>query len=418
MKKLLFTFTLMISTCSLYGQGLILDQEAYNALEKYDPSEEMGFAAATPPSKISYRKYTPSVGYQGDMATCVGWAVAYAQLTTQQNAMMGITNFYQRTARAMDPHFLYAFIRDNNDQWCKNGTLISHAMYTLQNFGCKPFYAEPWFACNTAINKDDVSLLLAQPYMIKEYDPININVADIKYLLNKGLIVSAGFNTNNSFVSKSTVSSGKWSLSGALDAKSGHAMCVVGYDDYKYGGAFEVMNSYSTEFGDNGFVWISYSDFLKTANQAWIMNTPGFYNDGSCLFGDCNSAYSIFKGDDGGYYEGIVENGFPSIYGTRYYTDGRFYIGGWKNGYEHGAGLFYAAENGKYYRVTMNMGKMESGEAMGFASAEEEQKIESLFEEMNARIPGEMVDPDSDEYEEFYNNYQVPEAPMKAEEKK
>ena len=66
----------------------------------------------------------------------------------------------------------------------------------------------------------------------------------------------------------------------------------------------------------------------------------------------------------------------------------------------------------------MNMGKMESGEAMGFASAEEEQKIESLFEEMNARIPGEMVDPDSDEYEEFYNNYKTPEAPMKAEEKK
>ena len=149
-----------------------------------------------------------------------------------------------------------------------------------------------------------------------------------------------------------------------------------------------------------------------------FMNTPGFYDDGSCLFGDCNSAYSIFRGDDGGYYEGIVENGFPSIYGTRYYTDGRFYIGGWKNGYEHGAGLFYAAENSKYYRVIMNMGRMESGEAMGFASAEEEQKIESLFEEMNARIPGEMVDPDSDEYEEFYNNYKTPEAPMKAEEKK
>ena len=64
------------------------------------------------------------------------------------------------------------------------------------------------------------------------------------------------------------------------------------------------------------------------------------------------------------------------------------------------------------------MGKMESGEAMGFASAEEAEKAANLFVEMNARIPGEMVDPDSDEYEEFYNNYQMPEAPIKAEEKK
>ena len=195
-------------------------------------------------------------------------------------------------------------------------------------------------------------------------------------------------------------------------------MCIVGYDDYKYGGAFEVMNSYSTEFGDNGFVWVSYSDFLKTANQAWIMNTPGFDNDGWCLFGNCESAYSIFKTNDGSYYEGILENKYPSIYGTKYFTDGSFYIGGWKSGYENGTGLYYSSETSKYYTVRMNMGKMESGEAMGFASAEEEQKIESLFEEMNARIPGEMVDPDSDEYEEFYNNYKTPEAPMKAEEKK
>ena len=418
MKNIFLTFTLSIFICSLYGQGLILDQEAYDDMEKYDPSEEMGFASASTPSKISFRKHTPSVGYQGELSTCVGWAVAYAQLTTQQNAMMGITNFYQRTARAMDPHFLYAFIRNSNDKWCQNGTLMSDALYVLQNVGCKPYYAEPWFSCNSAIKKDDVSLLLAQPYMIKEYKPININVESVKYLLSKGLIVSAGFNTNNSFVSQSTVSTGKWTLSGVLDANSGHAMCIIGYDDYKYGGAFEIMNSYSNKFGDNGFVWISYSDFLKTANQAWIMNTPGFNDTGSCLFGNCETAYSIFKGSDGGYYEGIVENGYPSIYGTRYYTNGTFYIGGWKNGYENGTGLFYSADKGKYFRVTMKMGRMESGEAMGFASAEEEQKIESLFEEMNARIPGEMVDPDSEEYEEFYNNYKSPEGPLKAGEKK
>jgi len=41
----------------------------------------------------------------------------------------------------------------------------------------------------------------------------------------------------------------------------GHAMCIVGYDDNKYGGAFEIMNSWSTQWGNKGYTWIKYDDF-------------------------------------------------------------------------------------------------------------------------------------------------------------
>ena len=33
-----------------------------------------------------------------------------------------------------------------------------------------------------------------------------------------------------------------------------HAMTIIGYDDNKYGGAFEVMNSWGEAFGNKGFV--------------------------------------------------------------------------------------------------------------------------------------------------------------------
>ena len=49
---------------------------------------------------------------------------------------------------------------------------------------------------------------------------------------------------------------------GELHAKHGrHAMCTIGYDDKKFGGAFEIQNSWGTRYGKGGFIWIRYKDF-------------------------------------------------------------------------------------------------------------------------------------------------------------
>jgi hypothetical protein len=46
-------------------------------------------------------------------------------------------------------------------------------------------------------------------------------------------------------------------------------MCVVGYDDNKYGGAFEIQNSWGTRWGNDGYIWISYRDFVAFIVQAF-----------------------------------------------------------------------------------------------------------------------------------------------------
>ena len=38
-------------------------------------------------------------------------------------------------------------------------------------------------------------------------------------------------------------------------------MCVIGYDDYFEGGAFQVMNSWGKEWGEDGLFWMRYNDF-------------------------------------------------------------------------------------------------------------------------------------------------------------
>ena len=49
----------------------------------------------------------------------------------------------------------------------------------------------------------------------------------------------------------------------------GHAQCVVGYDDKKYGGAFLLMNSWGPQWGNNGFAWVRYPDFKYYVREAY-----------------------------------------------------------------------------------------------------------------------------------------------------
>jgi Papain family cysteine protease len=49
----------------------------------------------------------------------------------------------------------------------------------------------------------------------------------------------------------------------------GHAMCVIGYDDRIEGGAFQIMNSWGPEWGENGIGYVRYGDFRKFVREAY-----------------------------------------------------------------------------------------------------------------------------------------------------
>src|SRR6185436_7127394 len=57
----------------------------------------------------------------------------------------------------------------------------------------------------------------------------------------------------------------------------GHAMCVIGYDDYKFGseGGFQLMNSWTSKWGKNGLAWVRYSDFKHFAREAYAVYPQG-----------------------------------------------------------------------------------------------------------------------------------------------
>jgi hypothetical protein len=50
---------------------------------------------------------------------------------------------------------------------------------------------------------------------------------------------------------------------------------VIGYDDYYEGGAFQVMNSWGEEWGEDGLFWIRYNDFDYFTREAYGLYPMG-----------------------------------------------------------------------------------------------------------------------------------------------
>jgi Papain family cysteine protease len=59
----------------------------------------------------------------------------------------------------------------------------------------------------------------------------------------------------------------------SMDGFGGHCMCIIGYDDRLEGGAFQIMNSWGPDWGENGIAWIRYKDFMHFNKEAYALNT-------------------------------------------------------------------------------------------------------------------------------------------------
>lgn len=417
--KIKFTIALLFISQLVFSQGIKFDKEKYASLPVYEPEKSQGFSSSSLPTKISYRNYCPPILSQGDVSTCVGWATSYSLLSTQQNILMGETNTERKQVRVMDPNFVYALIRDYKDGWCQNGTYMSDAMDVLMNHGSKPFFTPPWLSCNSVYKFDKFALAIASIYSIKTYYTLNDQtnlINTLKYTLYDKKPIAIGMNVTKSFATGSGISYGKWTPSANEKIDGAHAMCIIGYDDNKYGGSFEVMNSYGSSFGDNGFVWITYSDMKKYLQEAYIieLNTgQNGFRKGNCSYGNCENTYSRYKYSSGDVYEGEFSKGYLNGWGTLLHADNSFYIGNFSNGYKHGWGIVYLPKKGNFYKTYFNYGTLKSMENyQGFSGTEEDKKLDALINVLQEIIPGKTIDIKSEAYQEFMESVKPEEEPV------
>jgi hypothetical protein len=122
------------------------------------------------------------------------------------------------------------------------------------------------------------------------YSQLSINYYDFKYVLSQEsspIIIAADYYTDG-WGNTSNLRSGVWNGYCGGIKNGAHAMVIIGYDDYKSGGAFLVQNSWGTDWGENGCFWIRYSDISKVIYEAiqFVKDPYGNHNSKNDNYND------------------------------------------------------------------------------------------------------------------------------------
>ena len=384
--SLIFVFTFVLSS---YCQGLKLaPKDRLQTLETFT-IDEFGFSTSLP-SSYSLEKYVPTVLDQGDSGACVGYSVVYYALSTMYNVELNITDNQEKLAFSFDPMFIYSLM--NTKTHCNDGLYIDEALEKLMINGAKKIFMEPLYvSCNKDWTLSDLKNVksYSRPFAISNAHEINVEdgintINEVKYLIKNNKPVVIGLRLPSSFDKIS--STGLWwdTKSETTDSNDGHAMCIVGYDDIKYGGAFRVVNSWGDDFGDNGYVWMKYKDFYYYSYKAYTFsiaeNLFPFKNE---QIKEGPFVRKVFGNGD--IYEGEVSNDMFNGKGILK-KDGEIFIGKFRDNKPNGD-FIMIYENDIYFPTYDYFGNLiEMKDEYGFATevSKEQAKKEEYF---NLMIP-------------------------------
>lgn len=236
--------------------GCEFNQEAYELVPKVAVQLQREYGSV--PSSYSLKPYCPIPRNQGNQGSCVGWSTTYAARTLVDAIANGWTNKATITSNGFSPSYTYNQIKLGSE--CSRGSYISSALQLLTDQGA-PKLSEFPYECNRRVTAADKAR--AKNHKIKGYRRLaassNVSIIElIKKSLAEKKPVVIGMMVYKSFQN----TRGVWN--GVQDQRlGGHAMSIIGYDDNKYGGAVEIMNSWGKNWGNEGFIWVRYSD-LKT----------------------------------------------------------------------------------------------------------------------------------------------------------
>lgn len=259
----------MLFPAILSGQGLLLDDEAYNKLPRQpvygDGSKSENDLLKDKP-KIDLRPYCPTPQHQGAISSCTGWAAGYGAMTILESIRQHWNGHADTiTASAYSALFVYNQVKAGS---CDAGADIGKAAALLCNKGnlrSKEFDRIK-NNCDKQPNEDE--LRKASANRIKDFvtlfstdDPSQIKIEKTKLSLAQKKPVVIGMLLRNNF---QQIRRGEqfWRPdTGDTTFLGAHAMVVVGYDDGKE--AFEILNSWGPSWGNGGFIWVKYTDFAR-----------------------------------------------------------------------------------------------------------------------------------------------------------
>ena len=281
--------------------GYNFNPDEFNKASVYEELDENNPGNALPEA-VSLLKFAPDRLNQGQQGSCVAWSSAYAAQTIATAAATGAD---PNTIR-FSPSYLYNQIRLEDCQ----GSYVQKAMEAMQHNGGVPLSQYPYNDQDCEREPTSSDITEGRQNTIHGFtrltsgDNINaISVRAIKEHLAKDAPVVIGMMVGQSFM-QPMLGEELWQPQG-MDASEmgmgGHAMCVIGYDDRKFGGAFQIMNSWGQEWGKNGIGWIRYSDFKQYVREAYGIDPLPKRNNVANIPLECN--IGLVRNDDKQYIQ-------------------------------------------------------------------------------------------------------------------
>lgn len=264
---LVFLLPLLLIAQSSRPTGEVFDPEFYNTL----PLKAKVSSRSIFPPRVSLEKYCPTPGDQGGFGTCAAWSSAYHLRTIMEAKRKGITDRTAIDQMTYSPTWVYELLKDTTDLDCGGGIMTAKSLLVFKEFGV-PAYSKLPYSCLSGSQEErfaELDKLLPDAaaakirdlqilFFAKEGVDPDEKIQAIKKVLAEGSPVLVSHTLLKSFQPSKEV----WRTApgeGMADEHGAHAMVIVGYDDEKYGGSFRYLNSWGTEWGDGGFIWVPYS---------------------------------------------------------------------------------------------------------------------------------------------------------------
>ena len=396
MKKIILLLSLITLVINVNAQ--FLKDVSLSELSKIDKNnslteDDFGFSSEDEvPSSFSLEKYCV-VSNQKQSSSCTGFAVANGAMSILYNLVNDITRSNEKWVNRFDPFYVYCSLKDPNDLECVSGggcncgSKINEGLELIENYGCKKLYLYPELKCSSTLNKANLRSMVETTgaYSIDgfvnifEYEEVagewykSISIDDMKLYLSYNNPITAGINVNNDFSGLSP-DNNKYSSQKGMDGR--HAVTIVGYDDYKYGGAFRILNSYGLDWGDDGYFWMTYKDFEDQGDVAYVIMKEN-WDDWKNPISTDNFYKGSPKGDDSKTWEGPLDS--DRMFHGRGIITAKDYsaIGVYNHGDPHGWWLYfdnYEVEDSWSGWMLFENGEYIESEDFGFSSS----SIESI----------------------------------------
>ncbi|WCL47697.1 C1 family peptidase [Leptospira sp. GIMC2001] len=226
------------------------------------------------PSKSDLSSQLPLPYPQGNQASSVGFALGYALKSYTENRKLpkpkNLSKLSVSNPDNQNIFFSPSFIYNSTNQGKDLGGSLLDGLILLATKGIATWSEMP-YKLNDYRSQPNPSLTTNLQYKIHDFRRFQVSdLAMMKAYINNGHPLPASL----LFYEGYTKARDRDILN-KLDGKfiGGQVVLICGYDDSKK--AFKFWNSWGPDWGDDGYGWISYSHFQKTAKAVfWVDDSP------------------------------------------------------------------------------------------------------------------------------------------------